>query len=132
MKVEFEQMVKEQDSYEEARQTRRNLEVTHMKIWENVKRKMAKYIETLLEVPSEDKCQCWFALTIEPRHVNEFTDVGKLHEIDTVDTRTTINGIMPKIYDHILAEELVENPYKAPPAVTIANSYLYLNEENVG
>ena len=59
-------------------------------------------------------------------------DARKLHEIDTVDTRTIINEMMPKFYDCIVASELAENTYTAPPAVTTANPYLYFNEENVG
>ena len=48
LKLELDQMVEEQDALEEARKLRRNLEETHMKIWENVKRKLAKYLEPLL------------------------------------------------------------------------------------
>ena len=49
------QMVEEQDGLGETRQLRRNLEETHVKIWENVKSKLTKYPETLLEVPSAEK-----------------------------------------------------------------------------
>ena len=35
-------MVEEQDGLREARHLRKNLEEMHMKIWENVKSKMAK------------------------------------------------------------------------------------------
>ena len=38
----------------EARQLRRNLEETHMKIQENMRIKLSKYLETLLEFPSAD------------------------------------------------------------------------------
>ena len=43
----------------------------------------------------------------------------------------TINAMMPKFYDYIVAAELAEKPYTEPPAVTIVNFCLYLNEENV-
>ena len=60
------------------------------------------------------------------------TDVRKLYEIETVDTSTIINEIMPKFYDYIVAAELAENPYTAPTAMTTANRSLYFNEETVG
>ena len=69
---------------------------------------------------------------IEPWYVNEFTYNRKLHEIKTVDTGIIINEMMPTFYDYILAEELVEYPYTAPPAVTTANCSFYFNEDNVG
>ena len=65
---------------------------------------------------------------LNPGYVNELTDVIKLHGIETVDTRTIINEMMPKFYDYILAEELAENPYTSPPSVTTDNCYLYFNE----
>ena len=55
-----------------------------------------------------------------------------MHEIETVDTRTIMNEMMPKFYDYIVAEELAENPYTAPPAVPTAIFPLYLNIETVG
>ena len=64
---------------------------------------------------------------LHPRYVNELTDVRSLHEIETVDTITIINEIMHKFYDFIVAEELAENPYTAPPAVTTANRSLYFD-----
>ena len=62
-----------------------------MKMLENVKRKLAKYVETLLEVTSAENYHWWFYFITNPRYVNEVIDVRKLHEIDTVDTRTIIN-----------------------------------------
>ena len=50
LKVELYQMVEEKDGLSEARQTRRNLEETHIKIQEIVKIKLTKYLEPLLEV----------------------------------------------------------------------------------
>ena len=64
--------------------------------------------------------------------VNELTDFIKLHEIETIDTRTITNEMIPKFYYYIKALEFSENPYTAPPAVTTANSYLYFNEDTVG
>ena len=97
-----------------------------------MKRKLAKYLEPLLEVTSSDKYHWWFALMIDTRYVNELTDVRKMHEIETVDTRTIINEMMPKFYDYIFAEELAENPYTEAPAVTTVNRSLYFDEETVG
>ena len=68
---------------------------------------------------------------INPCYVNELTDFRKLHEIETVDTRTIINEMMPKFYDYIVAAELVENPYTAPLSVTTANRSLYFGEDTV-
>ena len=51
MKVELYDMVEDQDSLAVARELRRNLEKTHMKMWENVKSTLDKYLEALLEVP---------------------------------------------------------------------------------
>ena len=62
-----------------------------MKMRENVKRKLAKYVETLLEVTSAENYHWWFYFITNPRYVNEFIYVRKLHEIETVDTRTIIN-----------------------------------------
>ena len=39
---------------------RRNLEETHMKIRENVKIKLAKYLEPPFDVTSADKYHWWF------------------------------------------------------------------------
>ena len=52
LKVELYQVVEYQDGSGEARQPRRNVEETNMKIRGNVKRNMAKYLQTLLEVIS--------------------------------------------------------------------------------
>ena len=52
LKVELDHMVEYQDGSGEARQPRRNVEETNMKIRGNVKRNMAKYLQTLLEVIS--------------------------------------------------------------------------------
>ena len=57
----------------------RNLEETYMKIRENVKIKLDKYLQTLLEVTSADKYHWWFALMLYVRYVNEFMDVRNLH-----------------------------------------------------
>ena len=77
-----------------------------MKMRENVKRKIASYLDPLLEVPSEDKYHWWFYLILDPGYVNVLTYVRKLHEIDTVETRTIINEMMSKFYDYIVAAEL--------------------------
>ena len=111
---------------------RRNLEETHTKMRENVKSKLAKYLHPLLEVPSSDNCHWWPTLMIDLSYVNKLTDVRKLHEIETVDTITIINEIMPKFYDYIVAAELVENPYTTPPDTTTANCCVYFNEDTVG
>ena len=102
-----------------------------MKMRENVKRKLAKYLRPLLQVPSADNYHWWFTLMLNPRYVNEFTDVRALHEIQTVDTSNTINETTPKLYDYIVATELVENPYTAPPSVTTENRSLYFNGDTV-
>ena len=57
-------MVEEQDGLSEARYLRRNLDETHMKMQENVRSKLAKYLEPLLEVPSVDKYHWQFALML--------------------------------------------------------------------
>ena len=102
LKVELDQMVKKQDSLEKARQMKRNLEDMHMKIWESLNSKLAKKLKPLLEVPSADIYQWWFYLMLDPLYVNEFRDFRKLHEIETVDTSTITNKIMPKFYDYIV------------------------------
>ena len=60
------------------------------------------------------------------------TDVRKIHEIETIDTSTIINEMMPKFYDYIVAEELAVKNYTALPAVTAENCSLYFNGETVG
>ena len=97
-----------------------------------MKSKLAKYLDPLLEFPSSDKYHWWFYLMLNPRYINESIDVRKLHEIDTVDTRTIINEMMLNFYDYIVSAELVENTYKAPHAVDTANLSLYFDEETVG
>ena len=92
-----------------------------MKMWENVNIKLAKYLEPLLEVPSADQFHWWFFLMIDTKYVNESKDVIKMHEIETVDTRTIMNEMMPNLYDYIVAAYLAENPYKVTPAVTTSN-----------
>ena len=54
-----------------------------------------------------------------------------MHEIETVDTRTIINEIMPKFYYYIVAEELAKNPYIEPPSMTTENRSFYSNEDTV-
>ena len=120
-------MVEDQDGLREARHLRRNLEETHMKMWENVKIKLYNYLEPLLEVPSADKYHWQFSLILDPHYVKELTYVRKLHEIETVDTSTIINELMPKFYDCIAVIELAENSYTAPPDVTTAIFSLYFN-----
>ena len=58
-------------------------------------------------------------------------DVIKLHEIETVDTSTIINELMPEFYDYIVASELVGHPYTPPPDTTTAKISIYFNEETV-
>ena len=70
MKVELEQMVEEQDGSGDARQLRSKLEETRIKMRENVKSKMTKYLEPLLHVPSAEKYHRWFALMLDPQYVN--------------------------------------------------------------
>ena len=55
LKVDFDQMMGEKYSLGEARQLRRNLEETHMKMRENLKRKLANYLDPFLEMPSSEK-----------------------------------------------------------------------------
>ena len=62
LKVELDKMVEQKDGLEVAIQPRSNLEETNKKIRENVKSKMAKYLEPLLEVPSADNYQLCFFL----------------------------------------------------------------------
>ena len=69
---------------------------------------------------------------IYPRYINELRYVRKLREIETVETSTIINETMPKYYDYIVAAQLVEKPYTAPPAVTTANISIYFNKNTVG
>ena len=64
---------------------------------------------------------------LNPRYVNELMDFIKLHEIETVDTITIINEMMPKFYDYIVAAELAENPYIEPPDVTTVNRSLFIS-----
>ena len=124
--------MEDQDGSGEDIQPRRNLEEIHMKIQENVKSKISKYLEPLLQVPSAEKYHWWFALMLDPQYFNELVDFRTLHKIYSIDTRTIINKMMPKFYDYIVAAELAENPYTTPYVVTTANQYLYFNEENVG
>ena len=98
-------MVEEHDGLRDALHMRRNLEDMHTEMRENVMIKLAKYHEPLLEVPSEDKYHWWFYLMLDLRYVNELGDVRKLPGIDTLDTRTIINEMMPKFYDYIVAGE---------------------------
>ena len=98
---------------------------------ENVKRKMAKYLERLIDLPSADKCHWCFALMLKTLYVNELTYAIKLHEIETLYTRTIIYVMMPKFYDYIVAAELAGKPDKAPPAVNTANNSHYFNEETI-
>ena len=53
--MELDHIVENQDGLGEASQPRRNLEETYIKMKENVRSKLAKYLEPLLEVPSSDK-----------------------------------------------------------------------------
>ena len=71
-------------------------------------------------MPSVENYQWCFDLMIYPLYVNALMDARKLHEIETFDTRTIINEIMTKFYYYIVAADLAENPYTAPPAVTTA------------
>ena len=77
MKVELDHTTEEQDGLGEARKLRRNLEETHMKMRGNLKRKLDKYLEPLLEVSSAYLYHWWFYLMLDPRYVNEFIDVRK-------------------------------------------------------
>ena len=132
LNVDLDQTVEENGSLGEARQPRRKLEDKHMKMRENVKSKLAKYLEPLFEATSAYKYYWWFSLMINPRYANELMDVRKLHEIETIETRTIINEIMPKFYGYIATTEFSENPYTAPPDVTKDNFYLYFDEETMG
>ena len=96
MKVELYQMVEDHYGSGEAIHLRRNLEEMHMKMRENLRRKLDKYLDPILEVTSAYKYHCWFSFILDPQYVNEFMDVRILHEIETFDTSTIINKMMPK------------------------------------
>ena len=103
-------MAEDNDGLGEAINMRRNSEETHMEMRKNVKSKLAKYHDPLLEVPSEEKYHWLFYLMLDPSYFNELGDVRKLHEIENLDTRTIINEMMPKFYDYIVAGEWEEEP----------------------
>ena len=92
-----------------------------------MKIKLEKYLEPIFHVPLPDKYHWWFSLILDPLYVNEFMDVSSLHIIESVDTRSIFLGIVPKLYDYIVAAGLYENPYTAPPAVTTTNWSLYFS-----
>ena len=73
LKVEL-YLIMKQDSSGEARHVRMNLEETHMKMRENMRSKLDKYLELLLEMPSEHRYHWWFDLILYPRYVNELTN----------------------------------------------------------
>ena len=60
LKVVLGHMLEEQGGLADARQPRRNLEETHMKMREILKSKLDKYLEIILEVPSAYKYHRWF------------------------------------------------------------------------
>ena len=99
-----------------------------MKMRENVKSKLDKYLEVLLDVPSAYKYHWWFALIFNPLYIKQLKYVRKMYEIETFDTRIIINEMMPKFYDYIATAELAENPYTEPTAVTTYNLSLCLNK----
>ena len=68
----------------------------------------------------------------DQHYVNEMTDTRKLHEIETVETRTIINEMMPMFYDCIVEVYLAGNLYTTLPAVTIEKGSLYFDEDTVG
>ena len=82
-------------------------------------------------MPSADKYNWWFTLMLDLWYVNELKYVRKLNEIETVETWTIINEMMPKFYYYILAAELAQKPYTEPPAVTTENISLDFNEDTV-
>ena len=69
---------------------------------------------------------------LDPPYVNKLTDIRDLNEVETVDTRTIINEMMPNFYDCIVAAELAENTYTESPSVTTNNRFLYFSAETVG
>ena len=68
---------------------------------------------------------------LDPPYVNKLTDIRDLNEVETVDTRTIINEMMPNFYDCIVAAELAENTYTSPPDVTAENWSLYFDKETM-
>ena len=72
-------MVEEQGGLGEARQLRRNLEETCVKIRENINIKLENYLEPLLCVPLSDKYHWWLALILDPIYVNSLTCMRELH-----------------------------------------------------
>ena len=69
---------------------------------------------------------------INPRYDIELKDVIKLHEIETVDTRTIINEMVTKFYNYTVVGDLAGKPCTAPLSVTTANCSIYLNDDTVG
>ena len=98
----------------------------------NVKSKLENYLEPLPCVSLSEKYHWWFSIILYPLCVNEFSDVSELHGIESLDITSIVLEIMPKLYDYIVASELAENPYTAPPAVTTTNWSPHLSEETLG
>ena len=101
----------------------------HYKILENVKDKLAPFIEHLLKAPDENKFHWVFCLFLNPRYAANLKEIRELHGVEGVHSKTVVFEMKAHFLDYVAACENVHNPIVAPISSTVQDASIYSENE---
>ena len=96
-----------------------NLLEPHYNIFENVKNKLACFIERLIKALDETKIHWWFCLILDPQYTADLKEIRELHGVEVVHSKTVIFEIKAHFLDYFSDCENVHNPIVAPISSTV-------------
>ena len=120
-------MVEERGNSPDAENLSRNLLELHYKIRSLIKDKLTNFLAPLLKIPEPTKYHYWFALFLDPQYVMELTDIETFHQSENIDTKVLVQKVIPKLYEYIIAAELVVHPHTPQILVRSNDDSLYLH-----
>ena len=71
-----------------------------------VKDNLTNVLASLLQIPAPTKYHYCFALLLDPRYFMDIKDIKTFHQSKNIDTKVLVHKMMPKLYEHIMAEEI--------------------------
>ena len=80
-----------------------NLLEIHYNILDNVKDKLAPFIEHLLKAPDENFFHWWFFLFLGPQYAADLKEIRELHGVEGVQSKTVIFEIKAHFLDYVAA-----------------------------
>ena len=96
-----------------------NLLEIHYKILENVKDKLAPFIDHIIKAPDEIKFHWWFCLFLYQIYAEDLKEIRELNGVEGVHSKTMIFEIKAHILDYVAACDNVHNHIVAPISKTV-------------